>query len=288
MKSLDTAERLAALGRKEPSFRPTLALYAAALEASAAPAWQEALVAHGAAPAGRPMLDGAALALPARAGHEWLGHLAATADGGPDGALTALAERVDPAALLTAAIALDDAALARLAGESRVLAETAGAFGHVAALPALLAAGRRLAPAPMHGPPGAGCPVCGAWPAIAEERGLDVARRLRCGRCGADWASLRLECPFCATTEADDLLSLVPEAETDRRRIDACRRCRGYIKTIPSLTGLPAVMVIVEDLASVDLDLVALERGFTRPGPPPAAPLDVRPGNAPAGLRASS
>ena len=31
------------------------------------------------------------------------------------------------------------------------------------------------------------CPLCGAWPALAEVRGIERSRYLRCGRCGAEW-----------------------------------------------------------------------------------------------------
>ena len=49
------------------------------------------------------------------------------------------------------------------------------------------------------------------------------------------------------------------------RVIDACKRCLGYVKTFTTLQGSPPVKVIVDDLASVDLDIAALESGYLRP-----------------------
>ncbi len=93
---------------------------------------------------------------------------------------------------------------------------------------------------------------------------------------GGDWRFAWLCCPFCGTTDHERLGSLVPETGTDRRKVDVCRACSGFLKAIPTLTALDPRAVVVEDLANVDLDLVAFERGFVRPGPPPSTPLAVR------------
>ena len=34
------------------------------------------------------------------------------------------------------------------------------------------------------------CPICGAWPALAEVRGIERSRYFRCLRCGAGWHHL--------------------------------------------------------------------------------------------------
>jgi FdhE protein len=47
--------------------------------------------------------------------------------------------------------------------------------------------------------------------------------------------------------------------------IDACKRCLGYVKTFTTLQGSPPAKVMVDDLASVDLDIAALEQGYRRP-----------------------
>jgi FdhE protein len=120
------------------------------------------------------------------------------------------------------------------------------------------------------------CLVCGAWPAFAEARGLDRARRFRCARCGSDWHAEWLVCPFCGTRDHAKLGALVPSAGADTRRVETCSVCRGYVKTITTLQACPAREVPLLDLDTVALDVAAIERGHRRPdGPGHALDIDV-------------
>jgi FdhE protein len=68
----------------------------------------------------------------------------------------------------------------------------------------------------------------------------------------------------------------VPEAGGERRRVDICLRCRGYVKTLTTLTGRGPGEVALDDLASVELDVAALAEGYRRPpGPGHALGLAV-------------
>ncbi len=118
------------------------------------------------------------------------------------------------------------------------------------------------------------CPVCVAWPAFAEVRGIERSRVFRCGRCGDAWHARLLHCPFCGLHDHDELVSLVPEKDGSRGAIDACKRCLGYVKTLTRLQGCAPAAVMLEDLASVDLDIAALEQGYSRP-PGAGYPLEV-------------
>lgn len=117
------------------------------------------------------------------------------------------------------------------------------------------------------------CPVCGCWPAFAEVRGIERSRFFRC-RCGAAWHAQALACPYCAMLDHHQLVALVPETDEAHAVIDACNRCMGYVKTFTTLQGCPARHVMLEDLASVDLDLAALAQGYARP-PDTGYPLDL-------------
>ena len=75
-------------------------------------------------------------------------------------------------------------------------------------------------------------------------------------------------CPYCDTSDHDELVSLVPENGGSNAVIDACRRCLGYVKTLTRLQGCPADTVMIEDLASVDLDIAAIEDGYRVPKAP--------------------
>jgi FdhE protein len=109
------------------------------------------------------------------------------------------------------------------------------------------------------------CPVCGAWPAFAEVRGIERGRYLRCGRCGGNWQAQCLNCSYCGMTDHKELVSLVPEKSASNAVIEACKRCLGYVKIFTTLQGSAPVQVMVDDLASVDLDIAALELGYQRP-----------------------
>jgi formate dehydrogenase maturation protein FdhE len=47
--------------------------------------------------------------------------------------------------------------------------------------------------------------------------------------------------------------------------IDACKRCLGYLKTFTKLQGSKPVNLLLDDLASVELDIAAAEQGYKRP-----------------------
>jgi FdhE protein len=74
-----------------------------------------------------------------------------------------------------------------------------------------------------------------------------------------------LTCPYCHTSDHDRLRVLVPTTGGETRKVEACGACGGYVKTFTTLTARVPAAVMVEDLTSVELDVVALERGYHRP-----------------------
>ncbi|MBV9786556.1 MAG: formate dehydrogenase accessory protein FdhE, partial [Chloroflexi bacterium] len=106
------------------------------------------------------------------------------------------------------------------------------------------------------------CPTCGAWPILAEQRGIEQIRFLRCGLCASDWSSERLLCPFCGSRAHADIAYLYEERHEATQRAVTCERCHCYYKSIATLTPLSAPRLLVADLATVHLDLVALERAY--------------------------
>jgi FdhE protein len=106
------------------------------------------------------------------------------------------------------------------------------------------------------------CPVCGSWPLLAELRGLDQKRVLRCGLCATEWDFPRLQCPFCDEHDHRQLGFFHVEGEESRQRAATCEQCRGYVKTIFTLGPLSAPQLLVTDLSTLHLDLAAAERGY--------------------------
>ncbi len=108
------------------------------------------------------------------------------------------------------------------------------------------------------------CPFCGSPPLLAEIQGKEGARRLRCGMCGADWPYPRLQCAFCANTDHRQLGYIGVEGEEEKYRVQTCEKCHGYIKVVVTYDPIPVDQLVIEDLATLHLDLVAAEREFTR------------------------
>lgn len=223
-------------------------------------------------PTEAPLLAGATLVVPLRTARAWVSRLLkhARKERGPTYAtLAALDVRgLDAFEFLKAGISQDEARLADLAKTADADSGTLGAIAQLAALPLLQACGHQLAAEVPSAWSWGYCPVCGAWPTLAELHGLERSRNLRCGRCGGQWAVPWLRCPFCGESDHQRLGALVPENGYETRKVDTCMVCKGYIKTVTALQSSPAHALILEDLASIDLDLIALERGYARPERP--------------------
>jgi FdhE protein len=108
------------------------------------------------------------------------------------------------------------------------------------------------------------CPICGGWPAFAED-GRGAGRQLRCSRCASHWRSAERRCPFCDEDDDDSLGCLMSPDTLQRQRIDVCDRCGGYLKVLSTVAPIPADQVVLVDLATLALDAAAIERGYRRP-----------------------
>ena len=109
------------------------------------------------------------------------------------------------------------------------------------------------------------CPICGAWPLLGEFRGLEQARFLRCGLCAMSWEFPRLKCPFCGNDDHHRLGYLHEDGEEGKQRVAVCDACRGYVKMVATLTPLEPVRLLVMEVATLPLDLIAAERGYAAP-----------------------
>ena len=107
------------------------------------------------------------------------------------------------------------------------------------------------------------CPACGAPPLLAELRS-DGERWLRCGRCASSWSFPRVGCPGCGTRDHRTLGYLHLDGEREHRRADRCDGCRRYVKAVAVLGAMKWDEMLEADLATVDLDLIAAERGYRR------------------------
>jgi formate dehydrogenase accessory protein FdhE len=220
----------------------------------------------------------------------WLG-LVGSADDGPalrlerlplDDLLPLFDEFLDDTADVGTPVMTAEAARLRGVGaaERRALLETALGVGrledhhmpfHAQAFLEAVAttlAARILPSAEPEGPTSGRCRTCGAQAVVATLRDLPNAlgsRGLVCGLCGTEQRIPRLTCAHCGETSADRLH--VHSAESvPHVRLDECESCQRYIKTVDLRRRGDAVPV-VEEIATVELDMWAKDRGLVKVQP---------------------
>jgi len=108
------------------------------------------------------------------------------------------------------------------------------------------------------------CFVCGATPILGELRDNNLDKHLRCGRCGADWQFRRLQCLYCGNEDHRTLSTLYNEDPHEKNRVEACEKCKGYLKVIITFSPTPPELLQAEDLATLHLDYAAQKLGYIR------------------------
>jgi FdhE protein len=270
---------LNSLKRERPEWKPWLAVVEEILCEAAAPEWDTAVPAgaNGHQPV-TPLLAGATLPLQASSIRRLLKRLIRIASRSGTPKMTTLAAvlraDLDVLTLFTASLCQDIDRVTQVAAVSGADAEALQAVAVLVPVPFLQACNRRWASSIPASWVEGYCPVCGSWPAFAEVRGIERSRYFRCGRCGGEWHSQTLSCPYCARSDHNELVALVPGKDNSPAVIEACKRCLGYVKTFTRLQGCPPGTVMLEDLGSVALDVAALGQGYGRPAGA-AYPLDV-------------
>jgi FdhE protein len=105
------------------------------------------------------------------------------------------------------------------------------------------------------------CPVCGSPPALSMLQEDGGQRVLVCVLCAHEWPADRIYCPFCENRDSKSLAYFFSEAEKDCR-VDTCEKCGTYIKTLDVREMNRPVYPLIEQIASLHLDMMAMERGL--------------------------
>ncbi len=167
--------------------------------------------------------------------------------------------------LLPAVTRGDTAAVCTVAGRTGLDPELLTTLVQNALKPALRAWRRQLSPLANGAAWSRGmCFVCVAAATFGELRNNDQEKHLRCGSCGADWRFPRLKCTLCGNEDHETQRYLYTEETKDRMRLEVCDKCKGYVKVISSFTPTAEEFLEVQDLATVHLDRIAEEKGYTR------------------------
>jgi formate dehydrogenase maturation protein FdhE len=146
-----------------------------------------------------------------------------------------------------------------------------GFWIRLAAAPILEGAAAEIEPPTKEAWSVAFCPACGGPPqvsVIGEESGEFMAgspRYLVCARCALWWGFARAKCVSCGEDDSRRLGSYMAD---DERwvRVDVCDTCRSYMKSFDLREpGSRDVVPLVDDVATLTLDLWAHEHGCQRP-----------------------
>src|SRR6267142_3369805 len=106
------------------------------------------------------------------------------------------------------------------------------------------------------------CPACGSWPAVAEVVGGH--RTLRCSFCSSAWELTTYACIYCEE-RGEGFVTAAPNEERKDRRVEVCSSCGGYLKTVDIHELSPFPLLSISDIETTDLDVAAMEHGYSRP-----------------------
>jgi Uncharacterized protein involved in formate dehydrogenase formation len=112
------------------------------------------------------------------------------------------------------------------------------------------------------------CPCCGALPSVSvigaspEVPGL---RYLHCSLCNTEWHLTRAKCSACDADEKDVAYQRI-EGDAGLVQAETCEVCKSYLKLVRRDKDA-AVDPVADDLATLALDILVDESGFSRSGP---------------------
>jgi formate dehydrogenase accessory protein FdhE len=108
------------------------------------------------------------------------------------------------------------------------------------------------------------CPLCGGKPAVGVLRseGDGARKSLICMLCAHEWVFRRIYCPACGE-EREPQMAYYSAPEIAHVRVDVCDTCHTYLKSI-DLTKTGLAVAVVDELATIPLDLWAREHGYEK------------------------
>ncbi|MFA7293525.1 MAG: formate dehydrogenase accessory protein FdhE [Rhodocyclaceae bacterium] len=119
------------------------------------------------------------------------------------------------------------------------------------------------------------CPCCGSHAVSSIVRlssGVNNLRYLHCSLCNSEWNVARATCTNCGSDKHLALHQLESEAPGEQpaeaavMRAESCDVCHSYLK-IAYQEKDPHVDPVADDLATLSLDILADESGYSRSGP---------------------
>jgi FdhE protein len=121
----------------------------------------------------------------------------------------------------------------------------------------------RRAPIRLDGTPWT-CPLCGGKPVVGVLRseGDGAKKSLICMLCAHEWNFRRIYCPACGE-EREPQMAFYSAPQIAHVRVDVCDTCHTYLKSV-DLTKTGLAVPVVDEIATIPLDLWAREHGYTK------------------------
>lgn len=169
---------------------------------------------------------------------------------------------IDAGSLLTASLSRNQDAIRQGAVHRGLAPDLLWLLAELATSPLAHALHRALLPSQAgwnHGY----CAVCGSWPALMEV--VDGHRILRCSFCASAWERDEYSCAYCGESDEEKFRTAAPDQERIQRRLELCMSCQGYLKTVDVAALSPFPLLAIYDMETMDLDLAAMEHGYSRP-----------------------
>lgn len=113
------------------------------------------------------------------------------------------------------------------------------------------------------------CPCCGSAPVgaiVLAEQGKGGLRYLECSLCATRWNAVRARCTLCDDPGVVAYFGI--EDAFPAVRAEACDHCHGYIKLYFQKDDRQ-VEPLIDDLASLAIDVLVGEQGYARGAPNP-------------------
>ena len=111
------------------------------------------------------------------------------------------------------------------------------------------------------------CPCCGSLPVASIVRlgaTINNLRYLHCSLCNTQWNVTRATCTACNTDKGVALHEV--EGSKGAIRAETCDACQSYLKIVYQEKD-PHVDPVADDLATLALDMLVDEAGYSRSGP---------------------
>lgn len=130
--------------------------------------------------------------------------------------------------------------------------------------------GSRIAPLDVPGV----CPCCGFLPVASVVKTVGAGdnmvgnlRYLHCALCNTEWNLVRVKCAACDGTAGISYRELQGAAvkQPGAVRAETCDSCKSYLKIVRQEQG--GVDPVADDLATLALDILVDEAGYSRAGP---------------------